>query len=132
LTPQRFEYRIDVSPKAIDQRGHVNNLVYLQWCLEAAEAHWEQNASAAIKKEYIWYVLSHHIEYRAPAFQGQKLVVRTWVATAEGVRSERQYEVVEETTGSIITTAKTLWCLLRAETQRPTPITDEIRNLFWD
>ena len=130
MSPQQFEYQITVPPEAIDQREHVNNLVYLQWCLQAAEKHWEQKASEAIRSAYIWYVLSHRIDHHAPAFEGQSLIIKTWVSTAEGVRSERRYEIFETESGTKLVSASTLWCLLKAETQRPTPITDEIRNLF--
>lgn len=118
-------------PEAIDQRQHVNNLVYLQWCLDAAERHWQRNASESIRQMYVWYVLNHHIDYHAPAFEGQNLTIRTWVSTAEGVRSERSYEILETESGKKLVSATTLWCLLKAQTQRPTPITDQIRTLFW-
>lgn len=131
MTPEIFEYRLTVPASAIDERNHVNNLVYLEWCLEAAEMHWQRNASQAIRDAYIWYVLSHQIQYHAPAFKGQEVLIRTWVATAEGVRSERRYDILMVKDGSKLVTASTLWCLLSTKSERPTAITDEIRNLFW-
>lgn len=131
MTQEIFEYRLTVPASAIDERNHVNNLVYLEWCLEAAEMHWQRNASQTIRDTYIWYVLSHKIHYHGPAFEGQEVLIRTWVATAEGVRSERRYEILLVKDGSKLVTASTLWCLLSAKSERPTAITDEIRNLFW-
>ena len=56
--------RITVPGSAIDTLGHVNNLVYLQWCLEAAEAHWKLVASDSLQQHYVWYVLRHSIDYK--------------------------------------------------------------------
>ena len=119
-----------MTASAIDVRGHVNNLKYLEWCLEAAEAHWERNTSPEIRERYVWYVLHHSVDYRASAFEGEQLEARTWVFSAEGVKSERHYRIIRTQDNKTLVEAKTIWCLLDAKSQRPTKITDEIRNLF--
>ena len=121
---------IKITPAHIDVRNHVNNLVYLQWCVDAAEMHWEQNTPAALRSKYVWYVVNHNIDYKASAFLNEELEVSTWVATAKGVRSERHYKIVRPSDGKTLVAAKTIWCLLDATTLRPSQITDEIRNLF--
>lgn len=110
--------------------GHVNNLVYLEWCLEMAETHWKQLSDTPLREKYIWYVLEHHINYRNAAFENEELLIETWVTTAEGVRSERQYRISRISDQKPIIEARTLWCLLDAKTERPSPITEEIRTLF--
>ncbi len=119
-----------VPESAIDNRGHVNNLVYLEWCLAIAEEHWSQRASSALRKDFVWYVLHHSIDYRNASFLGEDLTIETWVTSAEGVRSERRYLITRPADGKTIVEAKTFWCLLDAKTQKPTKITEEIRNLF--
>ena len=125
-----FRKKILVPASAIDARNHVNNLSYLQWCLDAAEAHWETHASPVIKENYVWYVLHHSIDYKNPAYEGQELQIETWVSTAEGVKSERHYKITRISDEKLLIEAKTLWCLLDAKTLKPTKITDEIRTLF--
>ena len=125
-----FSKTITVPASAIDSREHVNNLIYLQWCLEVAQAHWEQNASEEIRQAYVWYVLRHEIDYKASAFEGEELQVETWVKSSEGVRSERHYKIFRIKDGKTIVEAKTLWCFLDAKTLRPTKIPEEIRTLF--
>ena len=44
-----FEVPILVAPTDIDGQGHVNNVVYLRWMQEAAEAHWDAKATAELK-----------------------------------------------------------------------------------
>lgn len=119
-----------VPETAIDARGHVNNLVYLEWCLAIAEEHWNKKSSRELRENYVWYVVHHSIDYRNASFAGEDLTIETWVAGAEGVRSERRYLIRRPSDGKTIITAKTLWCLLDLKTQKPTKITAEIRNLF--
>ena len=130
MKPQIFTKAITVLPSAIDARNHVNNLTYLEWCLDAAETHWESEAPLAMKENYVWYVLEHTITYKAPAFEGEELNVETWVTNAEGAKSERHYTIFRPKDQKLLVEAKTLWCLLDAHSQKPTKITNEIRNLF--
>jgi len=128
--PNVYSKVFNVTADAIDNMGHVNNLVYLEWCLQIAEEHWKSAASDEFQKNYIWYVLEHHIKYLQSAFEGDTLRLETWVASAEGVRSERRFALFRESDGKQIVEAHTLWCLLNARTQKPSLITEEIRNLF--
>lgn len=130
MSSEIYSEQFTVPASVIDERAHVNNLAYLKWCIEAAEAHWQQNASEAIRNKYVWYVLKHTIEYKAAAFEGEQLEVHTWVVSAEGVRSERHYKILRLSDDATLIRGKTVWCLLDAKTQRPTRITSEIRNLF--
>lgn len=130
MTSEKYTQTFIVPASAIDEREHVNNLTYLQWCVEAAEAHWEVKASETLRENYVWYVLNHHIEYKASAFEGEEIEVATWVTTAEGVKSERNYSITRVKDKKVLVEASTLWCLLNAKTLRPTKITDEIRTLF--
>lgn len=130
MNPPVYSHTFTVSQQAIDARNHINNLQYLQWCMDAAEAHWKQQAPAAMLTSYMWYVLRHTIEYKAPGFLGEELKIETWVNTAEGVRSEREFRISRLSDHTELVTAKTLWCLLDAKSGKPTKITEEIRTLF--
>jgi len=130
LIPEVFSKQITVLSSAIDARGHVNNLIYLEWCLEIAEAHWEAKANSELKENYAWYVLHHSIDYKASVFEGEKLKVETWIADYRGAKCERLYKIVRIKDQKIIIEAKTDWCLVNANTLRPSKITEEISNLF--
>jgi acyl-CoA thioester hydrolase len=130
LTLPIYKKSFKVPESAIDHMGHVNNLVYLEWCLAIAKEHWCHAAPSNLRDRYIWYVLHHSIDYRNASFPGEDLTLETWVTSTEGVRSERRYLITRSTDGKTIIEASTLWCLLDAKTQKPTKITDEIRNLF--
>ncbi len=125
-----FTHRFTVPASAIDAMNHVNNVTYLQWCLDAAEAHWKHRAPDSLRSQFVWVVLNHFIEYRNPAFEGEELEIQTWVTMAEGVKSERCYKITRPGDGKLMVEAKTLWCLLDANTHRPAKINEEIRTLF--
>lgn len=125
-----FIHDIIVPASAIDELNHVNNVVYLQWCLDAAEAHWLQNTSKDIREKYVWVVLNHFISYKSPAFEGDALQVKTWITSYDGVKSEREYQITRPKDGKIIVEAKSLWCFIDAKTHRPIKIPKEIGGLF--
>jgi acyl-CoA thioester hydrolase len=130
LNPDIFTRRITVPASSIDARGHVNNLAYLQWCVDAAEAHWVSRTSETVREKCVWYVINHNITYRASAFEDEELELQTWIAINKGVRSERHYRITRLIDNKTLVEGQTIWCLLDGKTLRPTKIPDEISNLF--
>ncbi|QIE59740.1 acyl-CoA thioesterase [Rasiella rasia] len=125
-----FSEKRIVPASAIDENGHVNNIAYLQWCIDVAEKHWFTKAPEAFKNSHFWVVLEHTISYKNPSFEGEELLVETWVTAAKGVKSEREYRITRMSDQKILVTAKTLWCFVEIESQRPARITEEISTLF--
>lgn len=125
-----FTKEILVPASAIDELRHVNNLIYMNWCLEAAESHWLSATNEDIRNEYVWVVLEHSISYKNPSFEGEHLVIETWIDSFKGVRSERKYRIIRPSDQKTIIEAKSLWCLLNAKTHRPTIITEDLASLF--
>lgn len=106
-----FEQRLTVAPADIDINGHVNNLRYLEWCLAAAVGHSESvgwDYARYVQLGAMWIVRSHTIEYLRPAFDGDELVVRTWVAAMSKVSSRRKSQVVRDD-GTVLARGETLW-----------------------
>jgi len=130
LISEIFTFEFTVHKTAIDIRNHVNNVAYLQWCMDAAEAHWLEKTNSEIREKYVWYVLNHEISYKASAFENEILEVQTWIGTIAGVKSERHYKITRIADQKVLVEAKTLWCLLNSKTLRPTKIPEEIRTLF--
>ena len=125
-----FRKRFSVEEDSIDDLDHINNLAYLSWCLDAAEGHWNSIADESLRNRYVWVVLRHEIDYKEAAFLGEELEIETWVSTAEGVRSNRNYRIRRIEDNKLLIKAMTSWCLLDAKTLKPTKITSEIRTLF--
>ena len=117
--PSRFEKTFLVGPEDIDALGHVNNVVYLSWVQEIAEAHWLTAARPEDLESIVWVATRHEIDYAAPAFEGDEILVRTWVESWTAVRSERRTEILRLGEDSPLARALTSWCALDAETMRP-------------
>jgi len=125
-----FEYHFTVPKSAIDDMGHVNNVVYLQWVQDIAKKHWQSKTNKTIQNRYVWVVLNHFIEYHHPTFENEKITIQTWIDNYRGVKSERHTKIINTTSQKVLVSAKTSWCLLYKETLRPARITDEISTLF--
>lgn len=125
-----YTHEFVVQPNEIDAMGHVNNVIYLKWVQDAAEAHWITKASEAVKSKYNWVVLRHEIDYLAPAFAGQIIEAATWVENYHGVRSDRIVHLINKESRKLLAKAKTTWCLLDAQTQRPKRIEEDISSVF--
>jgi len=56
-----------------------------------------------------WVARSHHIEYLRPAFAGDEIEARTWIADLRRVRAQRRYEFMRQSDGVIIAKGETDW-----------------------
>jgi len=131
--PAIFEYRLTVSPEAIDGQGHVNNLEYVRWMQEAAVAHSiAQGWTAARYRELGagWVARSHWIEYLQPAFAGDAVVVYTWVADFRKIRSLRKYKMVRTADQTVLAVAETDWAFIAFEPRTPRRIPPEVGSAF--
>lgn len=77
-----------------------------------------------------WVARSHFIEYLRPALAGEAIVVRTWVAGFEQVRSTRRYEMIRAANDTVRARAETTWAFLRLEDGRPIQIPQEVVEAF--
>ena len=90
-----FELEFTAAAEHIDELGHVNNAVWVQWIQDVALAHWYSIADPAHQDDYIWVVVRHEIDYLRAAFEGEALTGRTWVGEApKGARFDRHMEFI--------------------------------------
>lgn len=123
-----YTYSFKVENKHTDQLGHVNNVVYLQWVNDASELHWNKLSNIRIRSKYFWVVLRHEIDYLDQAVPGDQLTVRTWVGESSGVKSVRHVEIMKEK--GVLARSRSTWCLIDANTLRPTRIKEDILSLL--
>jgi len=116
---QSFELPIVVQPADIDGLGHVNNVVYLRWMQEAAGAHWEAAAPAELRGQVAWVVVRHEIDYKAPAFEGERLVARTWVGEPTAATWERFIEIRRAQDDRLLARGRSIYAALDPATGRP-------------
>jgi acyl-CoA thioester hydrolase len=110
---------IRVSDADMDRQAHVNNVAFVRYVQDVAVAHWRSVATAEVQAAFTWVVRRHEIEYLRPAFAGEELLVRTWVGEPSGATWERFTEVLRNGEDKPLVTARTVWVLLDAVTNRP-------------
>lgn len=114
-----FEMALTAAPEHIDELGHVNNAVWVQWIQQVAVAHWDAVAARAHKEAYFWVVVRHEIDYLRPALAGDRIIARTWVADApHGARFERFMEFTGAD-GKTCVRARTQWAIIDRAAGRP-------------
>lgn len=125
-----FEIAIVVQPDDIDAMGHVNNVVYLRWMQDAAAAHWEAAAAAELRALVSWVVVRHEIDYKAPAFEGERLVARTWVGEPTGATWERFIEIRHSEGDRLLARGRSVYAALDRVTGRPRRVDATLRSPF--
>ncbi len=126
---QPYELPVIAVAADIDALGHVNNTVYLRWVQDVAIAHWSKLATEQMRQEIVWMVLRHEIDYKAAAKEGDNLILRTWIGTAEGLRFDRHTEVLN-VDRKLLVQAKTVWCPIDPQTGRPKKVSPDVRRMF--
>jgi acyl-CoA thioester hydrolase len=119
VTRPVFERRFTAAAEHIDELGHVNNAVWVQWIQEVAVAHWRSVADPAHDEAYFWVVVRHEIDYLRAAVEGDELVARTWVGDApQGARFDRFVEFTNAE-GKVAVRARTHWAIIYKASGRP-------------
>jgi acyl-CoA thioester hydrolase len=122
-------YSLTVPQSAIDEYGHVNNVIYVQWIQDAAIRHGEA-VDAKLPENTGWFIREHRIEYLASAFLGDEIEISTWVSEWKRVRAQRRYEFIRKSDGKVIAKGETQWIFVELATGRPIQIPDDMIALF--
>ena len=127
-----YSYKFVVPESAVDENGHVNNVMYVQWMQEAAVRHYEAMGGTQPTQAIgaTWVVRSHLVEYLSPAFAGEGIKVLTWVANLRRVRSLRRYRFIRETNEQLLVCGETDWVFVDAKNGYPRAIPAEVGGLF--
>lgn len=125
-----FELPVTVFPKDIDGLGHVNNVVYLAWMQEAASAHWEAAADPETRATAAWVVIRHEIDYKAPAFVGERLVVKTRIGAATAATWERFTEIRRIGDDKLLAHCRSVYVALDPASGRPRRLDAALRAPF--
>ncbi len=120
----------DIDPQEIDALGHVNNAVYLHWVQDIAVAHWTKRVPQAVQDEFLFVVIRHEIDYRAPLLLGDFVELRTWLGAVSGPRFERFVDIRKQGAERFSARAKTTWCMLERNTNRPRRVGSDILEAF--
>lgn len=120
------------TPGDIDELGHVNNAVWVQWIQNLATAHWQAVAPEEHQRAYVWVVTRHEIDYRGNVALGARVTGETWVPDApKGARFDRHARF-SDARGKTVVEAITTWALIDRTTGRLLRVRPEIAAPFVD
>jgi len=127
-----FIHHYTVTGEDIDDLGHAGNFHYIKWMQHAAVAHsadlgWPQQRYNDLGSG--WVVRSHEITYLKPAFEGDDISIKTWVANMRSATSLRRYEIFNSD-GEMLARAETDWAFVNYARQKPTRIPAEVSASF--
>ena len=126
MTRPVFTHTVTALAEHIDELGHVNNAVWVQWIQGVALAHWYSVAAPEHQDDYVWVVVRHEIDYLRAAFAGDVLTASTWVGEApKGARFDRHMEFVGDD-GKVRVRARTQWAIIDKASGRPIRVPPEV------
>lgn len=110
--PTPFVTALTALPEHIDEMGHVNNAVWVQWLQEVATRHWQATADPAHVDMYVWVVNRHEIDYRGNVQAGDTVTATTWVGDSpRGARFDRFVDFAGPD-GKVKVSAKSTWVIV--------------------
>jgi acyl-CoA thioester hydrolase len=117
-------------PEHIDELGHVNNAVWVDWIQQIATAHWSAVAAPEHQAAYIWVVTRHEIDYRGNVGPGDTVTAETWIPRApSGARFDRRVDF-HDAAGKVIVSANTTWAMIDRASGRLARVRDDVTAPF--
>jgi acyl-CoA thioester hydrolase len=121
-----------VRERDCDQLGHVNNLSWVRWVVEVAEAH-----SAALGFPFetmrarggVWVVRHQDLHYLRGAHPGDEIRETTWVSTMRAATSTRHARF-HAADGTLLFAANTLWAFVDVARLRPRRVLPDVVARF--
>lgn len=125
-----FTKQITALPDHIDELGHVNNAVWVQWMEQVSVDHWRQDADPAHVDAYIWVVTRHEVDYRGNVAVDDVVTARTWIPEPpRGARFDRLMEFTGPD-GKVKVSAKSTWAMIDKKSGRLMRVSAEVAAPF--
>ena len=126
----RLSMTFTAKPQHIDELGHVNNTVWVDWVQQIATAHWSAVAATEHQDAYIWVVTRHAIDYRGNIGVGESVTAETFIPAApSGARFDRRVDF-RNADGKVIVAAITTWAMIDRASGRLARVRDDVTAPF--
>ena len=126
----RHEKTFTAGPQHIDELGHVNNAVWVDWIQQVATSHWAAVAAPEHQAQYVWVVTRHEIDYRGNVGEGESVTAETFIPEGPtGARFDRRVDF-RNAAGKVIVSAKTTWAIIDRPTGRLVRVPKEVAEPF--
>lgn len=121
--PSPFTLNLHVTPDDIDGLGHANNAVYVTWLERCA---WRHSGYLGLdlaeyrRLDRAMAVLRHEIDYLAAAYEGDELVMGTWIVEWDRkLKMNRRFQLVRPRDGATLLRAQTTFVCIELSSGRP-------------
>ena len=132
--PNPYTVKVKVLPEEIDQLGHANNRVYLNWIMKAAYTHSESLGLSVDDYLNIGVAMvakRHELNYIAATFVNDELIIGTWIATNDNrFNSQRNYQIIRLSDDKTILRAETNWVSMNIQTGKPQRMPEEFIQCY--
>ena len=126
----RHTMTFTAQPQHIDELGHVNNAVWVDWIQQIATAHWSAVASVEHQAQFIWVVTRHEIDYRGNVGLGESVRAETFIPSAPtGARFDRRVDF-RNAEGKVIVSSNTTWAMIDRASGRLARVRDDVTAPF--
>lgn len=112
---------------------HVSNLEYVRWLEVLATAHAESlgfNDDWYTRRNLIWFVGRHEVDYLAELGVGDELCMATWIEKVEKYRADRRYFMMRKRDRKPVCAARTSWILVSRDRHRPVRVPEDLIAAF--
>jgi len=123
----RFEHEVDVRFRDCDPMGHVNNAVFLTYLEMARFAWWRHTFGPDGLRDHGFIVARVEIDYRKPAYAGDRLIVRMRVDAIGRSSFTVAYEITHARTRELIAEARSVQVAYDYATAKSVPISATLR-----
>ena len=125
--------RFSVRTYEVDENGHVNNAVYLQWAENLTAEHAESagfGRAWSLERGGAWVVRRHEITYHQPAMRGDEIKATVRVLALGGVRGIRRTSFIRVGDGVAIAEVESEWVWVRVSDGRPMRVPGELTDRY--
>ena len=128
---KEFTLSFTATPDSIDELGHVNNAVWVQWIQQVATGHWDAATPQSHKDAFVWVVVRHEIDYRGNIAVGESVTATTFIPDPpRGARFDRCIEF-RDAGGKVIVSARSTWAMIERASGRVARVRPEIAAPFY-
>lgn len=125
--------RYRVRTYELDENGHVNNAVYLQWAESITADHAEVagfGRAWSVERGGAWLVRRHEVTYHQPALRADEVEGTVRVVALGGVRGLRHTTFVRPGDGVLLAEVRSEWVWVRIGDGRPARVPAELMNRY--
>jgi acyl-CoA thioester hydrolase len=131
--PAPFVLELDVEHADIDALGHANHSVYVKWLEQSA---WAHSLSLAVtlpdyrRLDRGMAVVRNEVDYLASAYEGERLLVATWIVSVQRIKLVRHFQVIRAVDGCVLLRAVTTFACVELSTGKPKRMPEEFAQGF--